>query len=120
MAAWNRWSWRYRAGVLLALMLLLQGASCPEIAKILPTYAVPGIGDVVPEKYYESDIDRYSYLVRKKYADNPPRYVYERFYQGTPEYQAIETFFRTHPEFYVVDRDVIPGAVAVSPPPPVQ
>jgi hypothetical protein len=120
MSTWKRWPWRYRLGALFALMLLLQGASCPQIAELLPTYAVPGVGDVVPEKYYESDIDRYSYKVRVKYADNPPRYVYERFYQGTPEYQAIDTFFRTHPEFYVVDRDVIPGGAAVHPPPPVQ
>jgi hypothetical protein len=120
MSTWKRWPWRYRLGALFALMLLLQGASCPQIAKILPTYAVPGVGDVVPEKFYDRDLDRYYYTVRVKYADDPPRYYDQHHHQGSPEYQAIDSFFKAHPEFYVVDRDVIPGGAARHPPPPVQ
>jgi hypothetical protein len=123
MTTWKRWTWRYRIGALFALMLLLQGASCPEITNMLPRYQVPGVGSVVPEKYYASNVGKHYYVVeRPQTLNGVTTYVYSYYYEGSPQYQAIDTYFRAHAELPVVgfERFGIPGSAGSLPTPPVQ
>lgn len=123
MMPWKRWSWRYRIGALFALMLLLQGASCPQITNILPRYQVPGIGSVVPEKYYSSDLGKHYYVVEYPQTLNGfTTYTHGYYYEGSAQYQTIDNYFRAHPELSVVsfERFGTPGAASTLPTPPVQ
>lgn len=123
MTPWKQWSWRYRIGVLFTLMLLLQGASCPKLTKLLPAYQVPGVGSVVPEKYYSSDLGKHYYLIENKSTVNGYTSVgYGYYYEGSWQFQAIDDYFRAHPELPVIslDRFDAPGGASSLPPPAVQ
>ncbi len=123
MMPWKRWSWRYRLGVLFALMLLLQGASCPRITNMLPRYQVPGAGSVVPEKYYAPNLGKHYYVVEHPQTLNDvTTYTYGYYYEGSAEYQTIDNYFRAHPDLPVVsfERFGIPGAAGSLPAPAAQ
>lgn len=123
MTTWKRWSWRYRIGALFALTLLLQGASCPQITKILPRYQVPGIGSVVPERSYDANVGKYYYRVEYKHVVNGMTYyTHGWYYEGSWQYQTIDNYFRAHPDLPVLglDRYATPGGASALPPPAVQ
>lgn len=115
---WKRWSWRYRLGILFALMLLLQGATCP-IAESTPAFTVPGVGPVFADTEYDDATGRFGYVIKRIV---PGTGRYERVYPGDPRYAIIQKFFQTHPLLppNQADRAGIPGGIGVLPAPPVQ
>jgi len=119
MTAWKRWSWPYRAGVLLTLMVMLQGFyGCPMPSQTPSSYAVPGIsGKVVGERQTGGDGRRYYGVEWIENGKLRQRVVYE----GSREYELIEQFFRNlNNPVAAGDRSSIPGGSGTLPVPPVQ
>jgi hypothetical protein len=118
---WKRWSLPYRIGILFALMMLLQGASCLAVSDLIPSFTVPGAGGKVYAEVFRSanGVPYYQVLVRD---DGKTRY-FTYVYPGNPQYDAIVNFFRSHPEITVYDFFApasVPGAAGSPPPPPLQ
>lgn len=122
MTTWKRWSWRYRLLALGALLLLLQGASCPVDLLSRPTYVVPttsGNLRVIGEAF--TDEQGRSYFLVEDVTPGGARGL-RRVYPGTAEYFFLVTWFEksrienTGP----FDRSGIPGAASTLPAPPVQ
>lgn len=121
MTTWKRWSWPYRVGVLFALLLLLQGASCPLDVFQRQTYTVPGVkGGVIAQWYADENGDPY-FLVEEIDSKTGAR-GFRRTVFNSPEYMFILMYFWGNRDTFpgVFDRDVIPGGVARHPPAPVQ
>ena len=119
MTTWKRWPWSYRVGVLFALALLLQGASCPYIDSLLPRYQVPGIGAVIAQRYYNAHTGQHYFKIDRPETLAGKTYYGESYcYEGSEAYQTIDTYFRVHTELQVADfdRSAIPGGAASLPP----
>jgi len=115
MSTWKRWSWRYRIGVLFALMMLLQGASCPTYLDET-AYSVPGIEGKVIAKRYVTDSGRHYYLIEIPGPNGTQDYRYA--YDDSAAYQVIENYFLGSPNISVngLDRAGLPGGSGAPPP----
>jgi hypothetical protein len=118
MTAWKRWSWRYRVGIVFALMMLLQGATCP-IGDNTPTFSISGVGPVYADSEYDDATGRWGYVIKRIV---PGTGRYERVYPGDPRYVIIQTFFGTNPSLppSQTDRSSVPGGAGGLPAPPAQ
>jgi hypothetical protein len=120
---WTRWSWRYRLGALFALMLLLQGASCPLDLFQRATVAVPGVGNVIFEYFRDGPANGY-FLVEEITAGGARGF--RRVYYPSREYMIILGTFINRgdnvPGQWWLDGggSGLPGATGTSPIPPVQ
>lgn len=119
MSTWKRWSWRYRIGVLFALMMLLQGASCPLPNNNTPTFMVPGVkGPVLAQRFTDDRGRRYFMVVTyEKDGVRGYRYVFQD--ENATEYAIIDQhfYFVNSPASVVSDRAGLPGASGAPPPP---
>jgi hypothetical protein len=122
MPVWKRWSWRYRLGALFALMLLLQGASCPLDLFQRPTVAVPGVGNVIFE-YFSDDPSNGYFLVEQ--IDRNGARGFRRVYYPSREYVIILGTFINRGDYvpgqwWLSGLAGLPGAAGTFPTPPVQ
>jgi hypothetical protein len=120
MTAWKRWSWPYRVGVLLTLMVMLQGFyGCPIPSPPPPSYVVPGVpGTVTGELQTGGDGRRYYGVEWVDNSVTKHRIVYE----GSREYEIIDAYFRElrKPGHLAGGRSTIPGGAGALPVPAVQ
>lgn len=117
MAAWKRWSWRYRVGALFALALLLQGASCPLDLFQRATFHVPGVGNVIAERFYDADGN---YFLVEEIDANGAR-GFRRYYYPSREYVLIFGTIFNRGDYIPglpSSSSAIPGAVGTAPAPP--
>jgi hypothetical protein len=120
MTTWNRWPWRYRLGALFALMMLLQGASCPLDVFQRQTYTVPSVrGGVIAERFID-DSGRHYFLIEE--IDRNGARGFRRAYIGSPDYQTIMVYFWANRDTFpvVFDRAGVPGGAGSLPVPAVQ
>ncbi|HWK94985.1 MAG TPA: hypothetical protein VNR39_06155 [Pseudolabrys sp.] len=120
MTAWKRWSWPYRVGVLLTMMVMLQGFfGCPIPSPAPPSYVVPGVyGTVIGELQTAGDGRRYYGVEWVENGVTKQRVVYE----GSRDYEIIDAFMRElqKPGYPAGGRSSIPGASGTLPVPAVQ
>jgi hypothetical protein len=122
MSTWKRWSWRYRISALFALMMVLQGASCPLPSDNLATFMVPGIKGPVLAQRFTDDRGRHYFMIVSYEKDGVRgyRYVFEDSDPG--EYLIIDHHFyfvnSSAPAGF--DRAGIPGGAGTPPAVPVQ
>jgi hypothetical protein len=121
MLVWKRWSWRYRIGVLFALLLLLQGATCPLDLFQRTTVAVPEVGNVIVEYFWDGPANGY-FLVEQ--IDRNGARGFRRVYYPSREYVLIIATFRQRGDYvpgqWWNSPSSIPGAAGTLPAPPVQ
>ena len=121
MTAWTRWSRRYRVGALFALALLLQGASCPLDLFQRTTVNVPGVGNVIAERFIDESGNGY-FMVEE--IDRNGARGFRRVYYPSREYVIIVGTFNQRGDYvpgqWWHSAPGIPGAVGTLPTPPVQ
>jgi hypothetical protein len=120
MTAWKRWSWRYRVVALFALALLLQGASCPVDIFQRPTFPVPGVGNVITERFIDDTGAGY-FLVEQ--IDKNGARGFRRYYYPSREYVIIIGYITQRGDYLPgmwYPASSVPGAVGTLPSPPLQ